>query len=96
MVGGQARHFLTSMCDAHRFPAREIAAYYVQRWEIELGFREIKQGMQKNATTPRSKLPELVRQEVWGTLIACNLLRHEIAQMAEELQVPPQRLTSNG
>jgi len=93
MVGGQSRQFLTSLCDAHRFPAREIAAYYVQRWEIELGFREIKQGMQKNTTTLRSKLPELVRQEMWGTLIAYNLLRHEIAQMANELRVPPQRLS---
>lgn len=93
MVGGQARQFLTSLCDAHRFPAREIAAHYMQRWEIELGFREIKQGMLKNATTLRSKLPELVRQEVWGMLIAYNLLRHEIAQMANELQVAPQRLS---
>ena len=92
-VGGQARQFLTSLCDAQRFPAREIAAHYVQRWEIELGFREIKQGMLKKATTLRSKLPELVRQEVWGMLIAYNLLRHEIAQMAGELQVPPQRLS---
>jgi hypothetical protein len=93
MIGGESRQFLTSLCDAHRFPAREIAAHYMQRWEIELGFREIKQGMQKNATTLRSKLPALVRQEVWGTLIAYNLLRHEIAQMAGELQVPPQRLS---
>ena len=93
VIGGQSRQFLTSLCDAHRFPAGEIAKHYVQRWEIELGFREIKQGMQKNATTLRSKLPELVRQEVWGTLIAYNLLRHEIAQMANELQVPPQRLS---
>jgi hypothetical protein len=67
--------------------------HYTQRWEIELGFREIKQGMMKNTTTLRSKLPELVRQEVWGMLIAYNLLRHEIAQMADELQVPPQRLS---
>ena len=93
MVGGQPRLFLTSLCDVHRFPAREIAAHYVQRWEIELGFREIKQGMLKNTTTLRSKLPELVRQEVWGMLIAYNLLRHEIAQMAVELHVPPQRLS---
>jgi hypothetical protein len=56
-----------------RFPARDIAAHYVQRWEIELGFREIKQGMLKKAATLRSKLPELVRQEVWGMLIAYNL-----------------------
>jgi hypothetical protein len=93
MIGGEPRQFLTSLCDAHRFPAREIAAHYTQRWEIELGFREIKQGMQKNAATLRSKLPELARQEVWGTLIAYNLLRHEIAQMADELHVPPQRLS---
>jgi hypothetical protein len=93
MIGGQSRQFLTSLCDAHRFPAREIAAYYVQRWEIELGFREIKQGMLKNTTTLRSKLPDLVRQEVWGMLIAYNLLRHEIDQMAGELRVPPQRLS---
>ena len=92
-IGGEPRQFLTSLCDAHRFPAREIAAHYMQRWEIELGFREIKQGMQKNATTLRSKLPELVRQEVWGTLIAYNLLRHEIARMADDLHVPPQRLS---
>lgn len=93
MVGGQPRQYITSLFDAHRFPAREIVAHYTQRWEIELGFREIKQGMQKNAATLRSKLPALVRQEVWGTLIAYNLLRHEIAQMADELHVPPQRLS---
>jgi hypothetical protein len=92
-VGGQAREFLTSLCDAQRFPARDVAAHYVQRWEIELGFREIKQSMLKKAPTLRSKLPALVRQEVWGTLIAYNLLRHEIAQMADELHVPPQRLS---
>lgn len=93
MVGGQPRQFLTSLCDARRFPAREIAAHYVQRWEIELGFREVKQSMLRSSTTLRSKLPELVRQEVWGTLIAYNLLRHEIAQMANDLRVCPQRLS---
>lgn len=92
-IGGETRQYLTSLFDPHRFPAREIVAHYMQRWEIELGFREIKQGMQKNAATLRSKLPALVRQEVWGTLIAYNLLRHEIAQMATELHVPPQRLS---
>lgn len=93
MIGGERRQYLTSLFDPHRYPAREIAAHYMRRWEIELGFREIKQGMQKNATTLRSKLPALVRQEVLGTLIAYNLLRHEIAQMAGELHVPPQRLS---
>lgn len=93
MVGGQPRQFLTSLCDAQRFPARDIAAHYIQRWEIELGFREIKQGMLKKTAVLRSKLPALVRQEMWGMLIAYNLLRHEIAEMAAELKVPPQRLS---
>jgi hypothetical protein len=93
MIGGQPRQFLTSLCDARRFPAREIAAHYMQRWEIELGFREIKQGMLRNAPTLRSKLPQLVRQEVWGMFIAYNLLRYEMAQMAGELQVSPLRLS---
>jgi hypothetical protein len=49
--------------------------------------------MLKNTATLRSKLPGLVRQEVWGMLIAYNLMRHEIAHMADELRVPPQRLS---
>jgi hypothetical protein len=92
-VGGQQRQFLTSMCDAKRFPAPAVAAYYVQRWEIELGFREIKQGMLNKTTTLRSKRPELVRQELWGILIAYNLLRHEMARMADDLHLPPHRLS---
>lgn len=92
-VGGQVRQFLTSLCDAQRYPAPEIARHYVERWEIELGFREIKQGLLRSAAILRSKLPELVRQEVWGMLIAYNLLRIEMANMAQELHVPPRRLS---
>ena len=92
-VGGEVRQFLTSLCDAQRYPARDIAAHYMQRWEIELGFREIKQGMLKKAPTLRSKLPHLVRQEVWGMLIAYNLVRYEMAKMAGDLHVPPLRLS---
>lgn len=92
-VGGEVRQFLTSLCDPQRFPARDIAHLYVQRWEIELGFREIKQGMLRKAAVLRSKRPELIRQEVWGVLIAYNLLRHEIAETAAQLCVPPQRLS---
>ncbi|WP_410040778.1 transposase, partial [Shigella sonnei] len=37
---------LTSMTDAMRFPGGEMADLYSHRWEIELGYREIKQTMQ--------------------------------------------------
>ncbi|WP_241013033.1 transposase, partial [Shigella dysenteriae] len=39
---------------------------YSHRWEIELGYREIKQTMQLSRLTLRSKKPELVEQELWG------------------------------
>ncbi len=92
-VGGQLRRFLTSLRDPQIYPAREIVAHYVQRWEIELGFREIKQSLLQRSAVLRSKQPALVGQELWGTLIAYNLIRQEMKQMAGGLGVPPQQLS---
>lgn len=41
---------LTSMTDPLRFPCDEIVDLYSQRWEIELGYREIKQGLLGGST----------------------------------------------
>lgn len=90
------RRYLTSLADTVRYPADQVAACYRERWEIELGFREIKQGLQANDTVLRSKRPELVRQEIWGLLIAYNLLRREMHQTADALDVPPTRLSFQG
>jgi hypothetical protein len=38
-LGGRKRRFITSLTDASRYPAKELAKLYMQRWEIELGFR---------------------------------------------------------
>jgi hypothetical protein len=92
-VAGQRRRFITSLLDAQRFPARQVAAHYVQRWEIELGFREIKQSLLRKAPVLRSKQPELIEQELWGLFIAYDLIRQEMAQVAAQLKLPPQRLS---
>lgn len=68
---------------------------YRQRWEIELGFREIKQSLQDGEPVLRSKRPELVRQELWGVLIAYTLLRRWMREMANQLKVEPQRISSH-
>lgn len=91
--GGETRRYLTSLADAQRYRADLLADHYRQRWEIELGYREIKQGLLTGETTLRSKQPTLVRQEVWGVLIAYNLLREEMRQMAQALEVQPQRVS---
>jgi len=66
---------------------------YRQRWEIELGFREIKQSLQQGQGVLRSKQPELVMQEVWGVLLAHTLLRRWMRLMAEHVGVPPLRIS---
>jgi len=96
IVCPSGRRYLTSLADAVGYPADRVAACYRQRWEIELGFRDIKQSMQANDTVLRSKRPELVRQEIWGLLIAYNLLRWEMHQTADELGVPPTQLSFQG
>lgn len=83
---GKVCHLLTSMTDAMRFPGGEMGDLYSHRWEIELGYREIKQTMQRSRLTLRSKKPELVEQELWGVLLAYNLLRYQMIKMAEHLK----------
>lgn len=92
-AGGQVRRFITSVLDSERFGAAELAQLYRQRWEIELGFREIKQSLQQGASVLRSKQPELVLQEVWGVLIAHTLLRRWMRLMAEHAGVEPVRIS---
>lgn len=92
-IAGQRRRFITSLLDARRFAPRQLAAHYVQRWEIELGFREIKQSLLRKAPVLRSKQPELIEQELWGLFIAYDLIRREMAQVAAQLKLPPQRLS---
>lgn len=91
-LGGRKRRFITSLTDAKRYGAKALAQLYVQRWEIELGFREIKQSLQGGALLLRSKQPALVRQELWGVLIAYTLVRRLMRQMAEHVKVAPVRM----
>lgn len=65
---------------------------YRQRWEIELAFRDIKQSLHGAQAVLRSKQPDLVKQEVWGLLIAHVLLRRWMGKMAEHAGVAPMRI----
>jgi hypothetical protein len=91
--GKEVRVLLTSMLDAKRFPADEIVALYRERWEIELGYGELKTDMLERLETIRSKSPESVAQEMWGILVAYNLVRLEMERIADELKVSPLRIS---
>jgi len=93
-VGKKDVAILTSMTDTMRYPEADIVDLYAHRWEIEQAYREMKQYMLKNELTLRSKRPELVEQELWGMLVAYNLLRYMMAQMAYSLkQVEPNQIS---
>jgi hypothetical protein len=84
---------VTSLVDATRYPAEEIRALYHERWEIELGFGEIKTDLLERLETIRSKSPVAVAQEMWGLLITYNLIRLEMQRTAAELGVHPIRIS---
>jgi hypothetical protein len=91
--GFQPQLLLTSLVDSKRYPADELRALYHERWEIELGFGELKTDMLERLETIRSKSPSAVAQEMWGVLIAYNLVRLEMERIAEELHVEPTRIS---
>jgi Insertion element 4 transposase N-terminal/Transposase DDE domain len=91
--GYQPQMLLTSLVDDARYPADEIRGLYHERWEVELGFDEMKTKMLDRLETIRSKTPDAVAQEMWGLLIAYNLVRLEIERVAKELGVPPIRVS---
>lgn len=80
-VKGKTKKILTSL-PAESYSTEKVARLYQERWEIELGFRDIKSSMQQNAITLRSKKVELVYQEVWGLLLTYNVIRREASQAA--------------
>jgi len=84
---------LTSLRDPKRFPAAEITALYHERWELELGYDEIKTELLDREETIRSRKPDGVFQEVWGILLAYNLVRLEMEGIAKEARIEPTRIS---
>ena len=91
--GGEPGWLLTSLVDVKRYPADEIAALYHERWEIELGYDEIKTEMLQHAAPLRSKTVEGIKQEIWGIFLAYNLVRFEMEKIAAEAEVEPLRVS---
>jgi hypothetical protein len=91
--GFPERTLLTSMGDTERFPVAGIIALYHERWELEIGNDEIKTHLLDRQEAIRSRTPVGVRQEIWGILIAYNLVRVEMERAADEADVEPNRIS---
>jgi hypothetical protein len=87
---------VTTLRDPTTAPAAELAALYRERWEVETALDEIKTHLKGAQLVLRSKTPELVRQEVYGLLLAHYAVRgllHEAALGAPEGPRDPDTLS---
>ena len=84
---------ITTILDHKQAPAKELAALYHERWEIETTLDELKTHLRGAQIVLRSKTPDLVRQEFFGLMMAHFAIRglmHEAALKADE---DPNRLS---
>ena len=81
----------TTLTDAQRYPAEAIIELYRQRWEIEVGLRDIKITMGMDRL--RCKSPAMVKRELMMFLIAYNCIRLLMLQSSQLHGVPISKLS---
>lgn len=85
---------VTTMIDGEEYTKEELANLFLQRWNIELDLRSIKDVLQMDVL--RCKSPEMVEKEIWMHLLAYNLIRGVMAQAAEAHDEQPRHLSFKG
>jgi putative transposase len=81
---------ITTLTDPQVYSREDIADLYGFRWQAELDIRQIKQTLHLDHV--RCKTPEMVRRELWVTLLAYNLIRKVIATSAAVHHKQPRQL----
>jgi len=85
---------VTTLLDAETYSREDIAELYAFRWNSELDIRSIKQSL--NLAHVRCKSPEMVRRELWATLLAYNLVRTTAAAAAALHDKQPRQVSFTG
>ena len=84
---------VTTILDHRPAPAKERAALYQERWEIETTLDELKTHLRGARIVLRSKTPDLVRQEFYGLLLAHFAIRGRMHEAALQAHEDPDRLS---
>ena len=66
-------YIYTTLTNELKYSANDIIALYVGRWDIEIGFREIKKILKMEHL--RGKTVEMVKKEIYAHWIAYNIIR---------------------
>jgi hypothetical protein len=73
---------LTTLLDPDASPAREIAAGYARRWQVETAFLHLKRTIRGAGRKLRGQSPALARQEAWALLLVHNMIAAMAARAA--------------
>ena len=83
---------LTTLPDPGEFPAREIAALYAERWQIEIAFLHLKKTVKGTGRVLRGRSVTLARQEAWALLLVHNMTATLAARAAQAAGIDPDRI----
>jgi hypothetical protein len=90
---GELIVLLSSVTGPAEARAEELAAAYHQRWEEETANDQLKTHLRGPGRVLRSRLPELVHQEIWAWLTVHYALSVLIARAAEAADLDPDRIS---
>ena len=89
----ETHRLITSLLDAARYPAIDLACAYHERWEIELVIDEIDTHQRLAGRPLRSLKPVGVLQELYALLIAHYAIRYLMHQAALHHDLDPDRIS---
>jgi hypothetical protein len=89
---GELIALITTITDPRAAPAPLLARAYHERWEHETGNDQLKTHLRGPGQVLRSKSPGMVRQEIYGYLLAHHAISALICQAATEADIDPDRV----
>lgn len=90
---GELIVLLSTITDPEAADAQELAGAYHQRWEQETGHDQLKTHLRGPGKVLRSRLPDLVHQEIWAYLIVHHAISALVADASRASDIDPDRIS---
>lgn len=87
----QTIKILTTLLNSDEYTAEELGALYFRRWRGEMYLDDLKTTLGLDVLRCRS--PEMIHKELYVGLLAHNTIRIQMAQAAESLSIPLEKIS---
>jgi hypothetical protein len=92
-AGEKVYRLVTTLLDPFKYPAKDLAVLYHERWHVEMVIDETRCDLRLAEQTLRSRTPEGVEQEVYALLLAHVLVRTLMVRAAAPEGIAPVQLS---